>query len=69
MDTTKLFKEALHLRPQERIQLAEFLVNSLDKPDEVIEKIWAKEAEKRYSAYKAGKVKVIELSEIAERYK
>ena len=69
MNTQAILKEALHLRPSERLQLVEYLVNSLDKPDEEIEKAWAEEAEKRYKVYKEGKVKTYELREIAERYK
>jgi putative addiction module component (TIGR02574 family) len=69
MDTKALLKEALHLRPPERLQLAEYLVNSLDKPDEEVEKAWAEESEKRYKAYKSGKVKTFQIEEIAKRYK
>lgn len=69
MDTKTILMNALHLRPAERLQIVEYLINSLDKPDEEIEKAWSKEAEKRYKAYKEGKVKTYELKEISERYK
>ena len=69
MDSKKLLKEALQLRPADRLRLIEWLTQSLDKPDERIEQIWAEEAEKRYQALKQGKVKTIPLDEIIRRYK
>jgi len=67
MDTESILTDALHLRPAERLQLIELLTKSLNKPDEIIEQIWAEESEKRYKALKAGKVKTIPLSEIVLR--
>ena len=69
MNTKSILKEALHLNPSERLNLVEYLVNSLDKPDKEVEKAWSNEAEKRFKAYKAGKVKTYDLREIAKRYK
>jgi len=69
MDSRTLFKEALNLRPADRLQLIEWLAESLDQPDERIQRIWAEEAEKRYQALIAGKVKTIPLDEIIQRYK
>jgi putative addiction module component (TIGR02574 family) len=69
MDSKTLLKEALQLRPSERLQLIEWLAQSLDKPDEKIDAIWAEESEKRYEALKAGKVKTIPLDEIVKKYK
>ncbi len=66
MDFKTLVEEALHLRPAERLQLIEQLAQSLDKPDEKIERIWANEAEKRYQALKEGKVKTFPLEEIIQ---
>jgi len=69
MDSKKLLEEALQLRPVERLQLIEWIAQSLDKPDEKIEQIWAEESERRYKALKEGKVKTIPLNEIIQRYK
>ncbi len=69
MDSKILLKEALQLRPAERLQLIEWLTQSLDKPDDKIDQVWAEEVEKRYQALKAGKVKTIPLDEIIQRYK
>ena len=69
MDFKTLVEEALHLRPVERLQLIEWLAQSLDKPDENIEEIWAEESEKRYNALREGKVRTFPLNEIIQRYK
>ena len=69
MNSKILLKEALTLRPAERLQLMEWLAQSLDKPDEEIEQIWAEESVKRVKALYDGKVKTISLNEIIERYK
>ena len=69
MDTKSVLKDALLLRPAERLQLIEMLARSLNKPDENIEKIWAEESEKRYIVLKQGKMRTVALKEIVERYK
>jgi len=69
MDSNSILKEALHLRPTERLQLIEMLTRSLNKPDENIEKIWAEESEKRYKALEEGRIQTIAFNDIIERYK
>ena len=69
MDTNLILKEALHLRPAERLRLIEWLTQSLSKPDKKIEQIWEEESEKRYEALRQGKVQTIPLDEIIKRYK
>ncbi|HMN50068.1 MAG TPA: addiction module protein [Ignavibacteriaceae bacterium] len=69
MNTKSIFKDALQLRPVERLQLIEMLTRSLNNPDENIEKIWAEESEKRYKALEEGSIKTITLNEIIEHYK
>ena len=69
MDSKVILKEALDLRPAERLQLIEMLTLSLNKPDENIEKIWAEESEKRYKALEERRIKVIALNEAIEWYK
>jgi len=62
MDTKSILTEALQLRPAERLQLIEWLIQSLNKPDEKIEQIWAVESEKRYSAVLLEVISLIEDS-------
>jgi len=50
-------EEALRLPSHEQAQLAERLIHSLDEEDPEADKLWREEAERRYRAYKEGKVK------------
>ncbi len=68
MDSKSIFTEALRLRPDERLQLIEWLTRSLIMPDEKIEEFWSRESEKRYKALTEGKVKTTALNAIVQRY-
>ena len=68
MLTHAIKSEVSGLKPVDRVQLAEFIFDSPDKPDLALEKKWVEESEKRYKAYKSGKVKGISLAEIREKY-
>ena len=50
----KLLKEALVLPIQEKSELIEQLIKSLDEPDPAIDELWKKEAEARIDAYERG---------------
>lgn len=56
MDSKEVLQQALHLNPEERSLVVEGLLRSLDQPDEEIDAIWAEEAEKRLTAYLAGRL-------------
>lgn len=60
--------EILELKPIDKIHLAEFIYENLDKPDNGIEQNWLRESQARYKAYKAGKVDGVPLNEIRGKY-
>ena len=62
-------EKILSLNEVERIRIAEFIYDSLDKPDPDVEAKWVNESEKRYQAYKEGRIQGITLNEIKSRYK
>ncbi len=64
MIAEEIKKNALRLNAVDRVHLVETLLDSLDKTDEQIEKIWALESEKRYQAYKEGRIKGIPLEQV-----
>lgn len=50
--------ESLKLSLHERAILAEHLIESIEPGDNIVsEELWVEEAEKRYQAYRAGKIK------------
>ena len=64
MGTDELLKEARKLKPVDRLSLLDAIAESLDKPDPDIEKIWAEEARKRLTLYRAGKIKGIRMEDV-----
>ena len=68
MLTHAIKSEVTSLKPVDRVRLAEFIFDSLDKPDPALERQWVEESEKRYKAYKTGKLKGVRLAEIREKY-
>ena len=64
MNNVEILQEALQLDPKERYMVVESLLESLDKPDEEIDKIWANEAEKRLQDYTQNKVETIPYNQI-----
>jgi putative addiction module component (TIGR02574 family) len=65
----KLLKEALVLPIQEKSDLIEELIKSLDKPDPEIDELWKKESESRIDAYEAGKISSVSVHEAVSKYK
>lgn len=57
--TKELFDEAISLPLEIRTKLVEKLLNSLNPSQKEIDKLWAKEAERRVKEIKSGKVKTI----------
>ena len=64
MSSKEILGQAMALKPEERFMIIEGLLKSLDEPDQKIDEIWAKEAEKRLKAYKEGSLKGIPMEEI-----
>ncbi len=56
--------QILELKASEKIHLVELILASLDKPDLEIQNKWNAESEKRYDAYKAGKLKSLSYEEV-----
>jgi len=59
MSSKEILQQALKLKPNERVNLVEGLLRSLDEPDSTIDDIWAEEAENRLKAYRAGNLEGI----------
>jgi putative addiction module component (TIGR02574 family) len=53
--------QTLCSNPTDKIRLLEMLLESLDKPGPKIEAAWVAESERRYVAYKRGKIQGLML--------
>ena len=67
----RLLEEALALPPEERAELADRLLSSLDPPSQRrIDELWAEEVEARLDAYDRGEMEAIPAEKaIAEALK
>ncbi|MBC8185947.1 addiction module protein [candidate division KSB1 bacterium] len=69
MDSVRqLADKAISLKPVERLQLVDTILQSLDEPDAKIERLWIKEADARYEAYKRGELNTTDWDDINEKY-
>jgi len=61
--------QARKLSPDERIELVDDILASLDELDPAIDRLWAKEAEERLAAYRRGEIKALSLEEVLAKYR
>jgi len=65
-----LSEQARKLTPEERIELVEDLLGSLDPTtDPEIDRLWAEEAKDRLAAYLRGEMQAKTLDEIVQKYR
>jgi putative addiction module component (TIGR02574 family) len=63
-----VLQEALSLPHDERAELIERLLSSLDTPGrQRIDALWAQEAEDRLNAYERGEIKTISAKEVFDK--
>ena len=64
-----LIREATSLPPLDKLQLVDYLLESLDMPDAEIEKLWAEESSRRWEWYEAGEIGSVSAAEVFNKYK
>ena len=60
--------QAAKLPPEERVEVVERILDSLDQPNVKLDALWAKEADDRLAAYRRGEIKAIALSDVIAKY-
>ena len=65
----QIFTEISPLKPLDKLQLIEKILNSLNQPNTSIEEIWANEAESRVKAYDSGRISVVNEEDVFKKYK
>jgi len=56
------------LPPEERMEVVERILDSLDEPDATLDALWATEAGERLAAYRHGEIKAVALSDVIAKY-
>ena len=64
----KLASEIRALPEEEKLRLLDAILTDLDKPDPEIDRIWATEDRKRWTAYKAGRLATVSYEELMAKY-
>jgi putative addiction module component (TIGR02574 family) len=64
-----LIEQARALPPQDRIALVEDVLDSLDRVDPDIDRLWAREASERLAAYRRGEVGAKDLGDVVAKYR
>ena len=64
MDKREIIGMALQLKAEERLEIAESIMQSLDKTDPEIERIWAGEAQRRARACDNGLMKLLPAEDV-----
>jgi putative addiction module component (TIGR02574 family) len=64
-----LSAQAAMLPPEERVEVVERILDSLDQPNVTLDALWAKEADDRLAAYRRGEIKAVALSDVIARYR
>jgi putative addiction module component (TIGR02574 family) len=67
--TKALIEQARRLTPEERIQLVEDLLDSLEPTDPEIDRLWAEEARDRLDAYRRGEMRARPLDDVLEKFR
>ncbi len=52
----------------EKLKLVDLMLRQLDKPDPEIDKVWAREARKRWQAYREGKLGTVSYEQVMEKH-
>ena len=68
-ETRTLIEQARALPPEERIPLVEDMLDSLDRADPAIDRLWAREAADRLAAFRRGEVAARDLSDVVAKYR
>ena len=67
MTTQQIIQEAASLPVEERAEIADFILRTLNAPESDIDRKWAAVAEKRLAELRTGKVKPIPGDEVFDR--
>ena len=64
----EIFLDVSLLRSQDKLQLVEKILTSLNPIDKNIEKIWANEVEERLEAYDKGLLSTVSAKDVFAKY-
>lgn len=69
MKTKELKDEISDLPVDQRVELADYILRTLNQPDPKVEKAWAEEAQRRLKEFENGEVKPIPGEQVINELK
>jgi putative addiction module component (TIGR02574 family) len=69
LTSENIIKQTSQLSANEKIELIDALLATVDKPDAEIDALWAKEAESRLAAYQNGEIQALDLNQVLAKYR
>jgi len=67
--TEKLASEIQSLTDMEKLHLVDTILADLDRPDPELDRIWAEESRKRWTAYKEGRISSVSYQDVMDKYR
>ena len=67
--TDELLSRIKALPEEEKLLLVGAILTDLSSPNPAIERIWTDEAQKRWEAYKAGKIPTVSYDEVMAKHR
>jgi putative addiction module component (TIGR02574 family) len=64
-----LSAQAAKLPLEQRMEVVERILNSIDEPNSTLDALWAKEADDRLAAYRRGEIRAVALSDVIAKYR
>lgn len=69
-ETAKTLSErARELPPADRLRVVDDILSSLDETDDAVDRLWAKEAEDRLSAWRRGEIRDVPLEDVLRDFR
>ena len=63
----KIYDEMLDLPAEQRLDLIDKLLESINPPDSSVHEAWVKEAERRFELYQKGEIPAVDGEEVFSR--
>ena len=67
--TDPIVQQLAALSDTDRLQVVDYLLESLDQPDPDIERLWVAETQSRWNAYQRGEIPSISADEVFAKYR
>jgi hypothetical protein len=69
-ETAKTLSERVReLSPAERLRVVDDILSSLDETDGALDRLWAREAEDRLSAWRRGEIRDVPLEDVLRDFR